>query len=145
MDNVKEKIKITPIEEIFNPSELEQLMKFVKPEVHQCHRNSFLLAMYPVRKNTTIEYNEGIILRTTAHAFNSMVVDGERLYFDITDYNNSLKYGVERGKEALLLRRYSPKEILDKVSKDGEYKVTIESDGTLTRVLEEMAEASTEG
>ena len=141
MKDCIEKIKFTPIEQLFSKEVLERIISSVKPKTHECHRNSFLLATYFMIYYPTMEYNEGMLDFYTPHAFNSIIVDGVRRYFDITSYINLINYNARREDNGVLLRSYTPGEILNIVKDEDEYSITVEKDGTVAKY--QMAEIVT--
>lgn len=136
-----ENITFTPIEQLFSKEVLERMVSLVRPKTHECHRNSFLLATYFMIYYPTMEYNEGMLNSYTPHAFNSIIVDGIRRYFDITSYINLINYNARREDNGVLLRSYTPGEILNIVKDEDEYSITIEKDGTVAKY--QMAEIVT--
>ncbi len=135
MKNNNEKIKFTPIEKLFKKKELEKMIEMIKPRTHECHRNSWLLAQFYKSQYPTLEYNEGLYSYNFPHAFNSMVINGVRHYFDITSYINKIEHDIEPCKEGILLRSYTPKEIFRKFYKDKAYYITVEVDGTVFKYV----------
>ena len=138
MKNCKEKIVFTPIEELFEKNELLDLFMKIKPRVHYCYYHSCMLAHLMKAKYPSIEYHEGVYeIGLYAHAWNSIVKDGVKYYFDFTGYFLEKKIGIPRVFNAVLLRTYSPKEIYKILFKKHQWGCTIAFDGTYKRYIEE--------
>lgn len=129
-------IKFTPIEEIFSEKEIQTMMMEIKPKPHECFIHSCLFADKMAKEYPSIEYHEGIFSKYLIfHAWNSVVKDGKRLYFDFSGFFLEKKRGVERLNYAIMLRTYKPREIFKLIFKKGIDGCQIQWDGTYKRYL----------
>lgn len=124
-------IKFTPIEEIFSEEEIQKMMMEIQPMLHECFIHSCLFAEKMAKDYPSIEYHEGMFSKLLLfHAWNSVVKDGKRLYFDFSGYFLEKKYKVERLHYAIMLRTYKPKEIYRLIFINGIDTCQIQWDGT---------------
>lgn len=137
MKNSIEVIELTPIEELFSEKEIWDMFLLIKPKLHHCYEHSCRLAHYLKKKYPTIEYHEGIYSDgLILHAWNSIVKDGKRFYFDFTGYFLEKSRKIERWGDAILLRTYSPKEIYDLMFKKGIFCCQMENDGSYNKFID---------
>lgn len=137
MKNSEELIDFTPIEELFSMKEILDMVMEIKPQEHYCYIHSCEFAINMARKYPSIEYHEGIITQGLfVHAWNSIVKNGRRYYFDFTRYFLAHKYKVEINYQAILLRTYSPKEIFKLMFKKNIQCCQIEKDGTYKKYID---------
>lgn len=139
MKNVSEEIVLTPIEELFDEKELLDMIMKIKPRLHYCYIHSCLFAHLMKEKYPSIEYHEGIYeIGLYAHAWNSIVKDGQKYYFDFTGYFVEKKTGLPRAYNAVLLRTFSPKEIFKVFFNKYQWGCTIERDKTYKRFIDKF-------
>lgn len=131
-------IKLTPIEKLFTESELNQMLMTIKPQPKQCYRNNGLFALLMKPKYPTIEYCEGINMGIFVHAFNSIIIDGVRYYFDFSGYYLEKKHGIPRDEYAQLLRTYTVEEIFQLFDELGHSCCIIQIDGTFAKYLKRV-------
>ena len=137
MRNSRVKIVLTPIEELFDEKELLDMFMKIKPRLHCCYYHSCMFAHYMKAKYPSIEYHEGVYeIGLYVHAWNSIVKEGVKYYFDFTGYFLEKKFRIPRASNALLLRTYSPKEIYKYFFEKGQWGCTIDIDGTYDRYIE---------
>ena len=131
-------IVLSPIEELFSQKELYDMFLKIKPRLHHCYDHSCLFAHYMEKAYPTIEYHEGLYSDyLILHAWNSIVKEGERKYFDFTGYFLEKSRKIERFGDAHLLRTYSPKEIFKLMYKKGNWGCQMELDGSYEKFVYE--------
>lgn len=130
-------IEFTPIEELFSQEELLSMILTIKPKPHYCFIHSCLFAVNMAKNYPSIEYHEGIYTdRFYVHAWNSVIKDGRRHYFDFTGYFLEKKMKLPREQCAIMLRSYSPREIFKLMFKKNIQCCQIEWDGTYKRFID---------
>lgn len=138
MKNENQIIELTPIEELFSEKELMDMFFKIKPKLHHCYDHSCLFAHFMQKKYPTIEYHEGLYSDyLILHAWNSIIKDGKRLYFDFTGYFLEKSRKIERYCDAHLLRTYSPKEIFKLMYIKGQGGCQMERDGSYEKFVNE--------
>lgn len=132
MIDLEEEIEFTDVEAIFTKAEIKKMLKYAKVEPHQCHRNSYMVA-----ELLNCGVCEGVIMDILPHAFNYIIRNGKRVYFDITEYKNKRKKSLtDTVKTAVVLRIYSNcSEIMGKYVEKGYFYLTIERDNRLRNYL----------
>ena len=137
MKNELKQIVLSPIEELFSEKEILDMFMLIKPKLHHCYDHSCRLADYLKKKYPTVEYHEGIYSDfLILHAWNSIVKDGIRHYFDFTGYFLEKSQKIERWGDAILLRTYSPKEIFKLMFEKGIFCCQMENDGSYNDFIE---------
>lgn len=133
MIDLEEEIEFTDVEAIFTKAEIKKMLKYAKVEPHQCHSNSFWIAVY-----LNCGVCEGAIRGYLPHAFNCIIRKDKRIYFDMTDYNNKrLRLIKDIEKEATVLRRYdNVRGLMAKFKKEQMFYLTIERDGLFLNYIE---------
>ena len=136
MIDLEEEIEFTDVETIFTKAEIKKMLKYAKVKPHQCHINS-----YRVAELLNCGVCEGVIMGLLPHAFNYIILNGKKVYFDITEYNNKRKKILTNTvKEAVVLRIYpNSSEILRKYAEKGYFHLTIERDYRLRDYLTKIA------
>lgn len=137
MKNSEELIEFTPIEDLFSMKEILDMVMAIKPQEHYCYIHSCVFAVNMARIYPSIEYHEGIITKGLfVHAWNSIVKNGRRYYFDFTGYFLAQKYKVKVNYQAILLRTYTPNEIFKLMFKKEIQCCQIEKDGTYKKYID---------
>lgn len=108
-------VKISPLSDIFSPTDIELIKTVVKPQKKECYKNATLTATLLMKRG--VKYCEG---KYTCHgigldhAFNKI---GDK-YFDVTA---ELALGKLDAEEYLVLGEYSLKQVLKVLDKQGYY------------------------
>lgn len=136
MIDLEEEIEFTDVEAIFTKADIKKMLKHAKIKPHQCHINS-----YRVAELLNCGVCEGIIMGLLPHAFNCIIRNGKKVYFDITEYNNRRKKITEDIVNTAVVLRIYPNcsEIMGKYAEKGYFHLTIERDYRLRDYLTKIA------
>ena len=103
-----ERVEFTPLSQLFTEEQLAKILDLDLVQ-HQCHFNAAKVASL-----FDCEYCEGMFAGAFDHAFNSIEKDGQRFYFDATEFiNNAGDADVVPSFDTVVFRAYSAKEIMD--------------------------------
>lgn len=136
MIDVEEEIEFTDVEALFTKAEIKKILKHARVKQHQCHKNSYKVAEF-----LNCGICEGAIMVGLPHAFNYIIRNGKKFYFDITDYNNIRKKIYDDPTKTAVVLRIYPNcfEIMEKFSQTGKYHLTIERDNRFKDYLMKIA------
>ena len=102
-----ERVGFTPLGVLFTEEQLKKILDLDLVQ-HQCHFNAAKVASL-----MKCEYCEGMFAGAFDHAFNSIEKDGQRFYFDATEFiNNAGDASVVPSFDMVVFRAYSADEIL---------------------------------